>query len=566
MKKQFLSLFLMAAAIMPMQAIQKEDVKPVKNVIVMIPDGTSLATVSIARWLQWYQDPSKPKLNIDPYLCGTVRTHSSNAPIGDSAPTTSCYMTGQPSRTGYVSTYPEQDKDNDIYPTEAKRAFQPLTTVLEAGKILQGKATGLVFTCEFPHATPADCSAHSYKRGRYDWIAPQMVHNELDVVIGGGVSILTEEMENELVANGYKVYRNDLQGMRADKSEKMWALYGDKEMAYDLDRDPNQQPSIEEMTRKAIEKLSKDPDGFFLMVEGSKVDWAAHGNDPVGMATDFLAFDRACGAALEFARQNGETAVVILPDHGNSGISLGRRSCTGYDKLSKDQLFHQFSLYKLTAEGFAKKVNSIPNSEVQQMFSQYAGFELTDEEMNALNNCKDYKNSPIPAEQRKTDDNSSMYSGNLTGLMAHIITSRTCFGFTTGGHTGEEVFLAAYHPQGSLPIGMNTNIEINEYLCNLFGLTHDNLEALTAENFVPHTQVFEGYDCQIVPAADEKGSPSLVVKNKKNKKKQLSIAPFTNVVKVGKKAQEEVRLHSVVVYVDKNNTFYVPKQLADLLK
>lgn len=566
MKKQFLSLFLMAAAIMPMQAIQKEEVKPVKNVIVMIPDGTSLATVSIARWLQWYQDPSKPKLNIDPYLCGTVRTHSSNAPIGDSAPTTSCYMTGQPSRTGYVSTYPEQDKDNDIYPTEAERAFQPLTTVLEAGKILQGKATGLVFTCEFPHATPADCSAHSYKRSRYDWIAPQMVHNELDVVIGGGVSILTEEMEKELVANGYKVYRNDLQGMRADKSEKMWALYGDKEMAYDLDRDPNQQPSIEEMTRKAIEKLSKDPDGFFLMVEGSKVDWAAHGNDPVGMATDFLAFDRACGAALEFARQNGETAVVILPDHGNSGISLGRRSCTGYDKLSKDQLFHQFSLYKLTAEGFAKKVNSIPNSEVQQMFSQYAGFELTDEEMNALNNCKDYKNSPIPAEQRKTDDNSSMYSGNLTGLMAHIITSRTCFGFTTGGHTGEEVFLAAYHPQGSLPIGMNTNIEINEYLCNLFGLTHDNLEALTAENFVPHTQVFEGYDCQIIPAADEKGSPSLVVKNKKNKKKQLSIAPFTNVVKVGKKAQEEVRLHSVVVYVDKNNTFYVPKQLADLLK
>lgn len=566
MKKQFLSLFLMAAAIMPMQAIQKEDVKPVKNVIVMIPDGTSLATVSIARWLQWYQDPSKPKLNIDPYLCGTVRTHSSNAPIGDSAPTTSCYMTGQPSRTGYVSTYPEQDKDNDIYPTEAERAFQPLTTVLEAGKILQGKATGLVFTCEFPHATPADCSAHSYKRGRYDWIAPQMVHNELDVVIGGGVSILTEEMEKELVANGYNVYRNDLQGMRADKGKKMWALYGDKEMAYDLDRDPNQQPSIEEMTRKAIEKLSKDPDGFFLMVEGSKVDWAAHGNDPVGMATDFLAFDRACGAALEFARKNGETAVVILPDHGNSGISLGRRSCTGYDKLSKDQLFHQFSLYKLTAEGFAKKVNSIPNSEVQQMFSQYAGFELTDEEMNALNNCKDYKNSPIPAEQRKTDDNSSMYSGNLTGLMAHIITSRTCFGFTTGGHTGEEVFLAAYHPQGSLPIGMNTNIEINEYLCNLFGLTHDNLEALTAENFVPHTQVFEGYDCQIIPAADEKGSPSLVVKNKKNKKKQLSIAPFTNVVKVGKKAQKEVRLHSVVVYVDKNNTFYVPKQLADLLK
>ena len=377
---------------------------------------------------------------------------------------------------------------------------------------------------------------------------------------------MSEADEAYLKANGYNVYRNDLNGMRADKGDKMWALYGDKEMAYDLDRDPAQQPSIEEMTRKAIEKLSKDPDGFFLMVEGSKVDWAAHGNDPVGMATDFLAFDRACGAALEFARQNGETAVVVLPDHGNSGISLGRRSCTGYDKLTKDQLFHQFSLYKLTAEGFAKKVNSVPNSEVQNIFRTYAGFELTDEEMNALNNCKDYKNSPIPMEQRKQSDNSSMYSGNLTGLMAQIITSRTCFGFTTGGHTGEEVFLAAYHPQGTLPIGMNTNIELNEYLCNLFGLTHDNLEELTAANFVPHTEVFEGYDCQIIPSAEEKGSPSLVVKNKKNKKKQLTIAPFSNIVKSGKKGEEEIRLQSVVVYVDKNNTFYVPKQLADFLK
>ena len=85
-------------------------------------------------------------------------------------------------------------------------------------------------------------------------------------------------------------------------------------------------------------------------------------------------------------------------------------------------------------------------------------------------------------------------------------------------------------------------------------------------NFVPHTQVFDGYDCQIIPSAEEKGSPSLVVKNKKNKKKQLTIAPFSNIVKAGKKGQEEIRLQSVVVYVDKNNTFYVPKQLADFLK
>ena len=564
MKKTISLLLLLSVIFMPVKAQDVENVKPVKNVILLIPDGTSLATVSMARWLQWYTNPDKPKLNIDPYLCGTVRTHSSNAPIGDSAPTTSCYMTGQPSRTGYVSTYPENDGDNDIYPTDPARAFQPLTTVLEAAKIKQGKSTGLVFTCEFPHATPADCSAHSYNRGKYEWIAPQMAHNDLNVVIGGGASLLPEESEAYLKGNGYGIFKNDIDGMRNYKGNNMWALFGDREMAYDIDRDPSQQPSLEEMTRKAIEKLSQNPNGFFLMVEGSKVDWAAHANDPVGMATDMLAFDRACGAALEFARQNGETAVVIVPDHGNSGISIGRADCKGYDKLSKDQLFHQLSLYKLTAEGFAKKVNSVPNSEVQNVFREYAGFELTPEELDALNHCKNYKNSPIPENERSIEGKSSLYSSSLTTFMSKLLTSRTCFGFTTGGHTGEEVFLAAYHPdRTSLPLGMHTNIELNHYLCALFGMTHDTLEELTAGNFAPHTEVFKDFKCEIVPAKDEKGSPSLVVKNKR---KQINITPFSNIVTIGKKGREEIRLNSVIVYVDKNNTFYLPTKRAEYLQ
>lgn len=567
MKKTITFLLLLAIIIMPAKGADVENVKPVKNIILLIPDGTSLATVSMARWLQWYTNPDKPNLHLDPYLCGTVRTHSSNAPIGDSAPTTSCYMTGYPSRTGYVSTYPESDGDNDIYATDPKRAFQPLMTVLEAAKMEQGKSTGLVFTCEFPHATPADCSAHSYNRGKYEWIAPQMAHNDLNVVIGGGVSLLPEESEAYLKENGFGIFKNDINGMRNYNGNNMWALFCDREMAYDLDRDPAKEPSLEEMTRKAIEVLSKNPNGFFLMVEGSKIDWAAHGNDPVGMATDFLAYDRACGAALEFARKNGETAIIMVPDHGNSGISIGRSSCPGYDKLTKDQLFHQFSLYKLTAEGFANKINSEPNSEVQTIFRTYAGFELTPEEMKALNNCKDYKNSPIPKEKRSSEGiEASMYSGSLTSFMAKLLTSKTCFGFTTGGHTGEDVFLAAYHPQGTLPLGMHSNIELNHYLCALLGFEKGKLDKLSAQTFAPHTEVFEDYNCEIIPSKEEKGSPVLVVKNKKDKKKQITITPFSNIVKAGKKGEDEIRLNSVVVYVDKNNTFYLPTKLTDLLK
>ncbi len=566
MKKSLSLLLLLAVVMLPVQAADVQNVKPVKNLIVMIPDGTSLPVVSVSRWLQWYSNPDKPHLNIDPYLCGTVSTFSSNAPIGDSAPTTSAYMTGHPSRTGYVSTYPVADGDNDIFPRDPARAYQPLVTVLEAAKMTQGKATGLVFTCEFPHATPADCSAHSYNRGKYDWITPQMAHNDLDVVIGGGASLLAAADEAYLVANGYGVYKNDLKGMRAEQGNKLWALYGDREMAYDIDRNPNEQPSIEEMTRLAISKLSKDPEGFFLMVEGSKVDWAAHGNDPVGMTSDFLAFDRACGAALEFARQNGETVVVILPDHGNSGISLGRRDCAGYDKLTKDQLFNNLSQFKLTAEGFANKVNSEPNTEVQNIFRTYAGFELSPEELTALNNCKDYKNSPIPVEKRSSEGiEPSLYSGSLTSFMAKLITAKTCIGFTTGGHTGEEVFVAAYHPQGTRPYGNLTNVELNHYLCAALGLPV-GLDELSNQVFARHTDVFAGYTCEIISAADGKSMPTLVVKNKKNKNKQLTVTPFSNIVKSGRKANEEIRLNSVVVYVDQNNTFYLPTNLADYMK
>lgn len=563
MMKKTVFLVLLACLAWQARAMEPEQVKPVKNLIVLIPDGTSLATISTARWYQWYMNPDMPKLAIDPYICGTVRTHSSNAPIGDSAPTTSCYMTGHPSRTGYVATYPPHDPGNDIYPMDPKRAYQPMTTLLEAMKLVQHKATGLVFTCEFTHATPADCSAHSYSRKRYEWIAPQMVHNDIDVVIGGGTSLLDEAGEAYLKANGYNVYRNDMAGMRSDNSNKMWALFGDRDMAYDIDRDPAQQPSIEEMTKKALDKLSKNENGFFLMVEGSKVDWAAHGNDPVGMLTDYLAFDKACRVAFDFARRDGHTLVVMVSDHGNSGFSLGRRDCKGYDKLTKDQLFGTVTQIKLSADGFAKKLNEQPSSAVQEIFRQYAGFELTDEELQSLYHCKGYKNSPIPENERSEKEVlASLYSSSLNGFIAKLITSKTCFGFTTNGHTGEDVLLAAYHPAGTLPMGMHTNIELNHYMTAAVGLT-GKLDELTDANFAPHTEVLKGYTYSILLPATEKENPTLVVKNKK---KQLTITPYTNIVKLGKKGKEEMRLQTVIVYVDKNETFYLPRTITDYLK
>lgn len=522
--------------------------KTIKNVILMIPDGTSIGAVSAARWYQRYNNPEQTNLYIDPYMCGTVLTYSSNAPIGDSAPTTSCFMTGYPSLAGWVSTYPTSDSANDIIPMNPDKAYQPLMTVLEAARITQNKATGLVFTCEFPHATPADCASHTYNRSLYEHIVPQMVHNQLDVVIGGGSKLLSNENKEYLTTQGYGVFTNDIDNFRNYNGNKMWALFNDMDMASDIDRNPEVEPSLEEMTRIAIDKLSKNENGFFLMVEGSKIDWAAHANDAATIITEFLAFDKACGAAFEFAKSNQETVVIIVPDHGNSGITIGSNKCPNYSKLSKDELFANISKIKISCHELVKKLHQTDAIDLRKVMLELTGIEINDDEYLQLLQCADYDKSLLSNEQR-------MYGTDLTKVVANIIDNHTCFGFTSTGHTGEEVFLAVYDPTPNRLMGHKTNIELNQYMRNSLNLPQ-SLESLTDGYFAKHTDVFNGYQYSI---KKEEEKIVLEVKSKKNK---LVIEPNTNIIKWNNK---DYFLNSVVIYVDKNDTFYLPRTLKELL-
>ena len=517
----------------------------------MIPDGTSLATYSSARWYQWYNNPDKPNLNIDPYICGTVLTFCAAAPIGDSAPTTSCYMTGVPSSPGYVSTYPIANKTNDIFPLDPDKAYQPLMTILEAAKIGKNMSTGLVFTCEFTHATPADCAAHSYNRSKYEWIAPQMAHNNIDVVLGGGVKTMTEACADYLRNEGYGLFINDIEGFNSYQGNKIWSLFCDYDMPYDLDRDPVLYPSLAEMTSKAIQKLSSNNNGFFLMVEGSKIDWAAHANDPIAMITETLAFDEACGVAFDFARQNGETIVIMVSDHGNSGISIGSVRCNNYTSLTKADLFGPVSKYKMTADGLIKKIQQTESNNLIALFEENMGIRLSDEELKSIVTCSDYSKSTLSNDER-------MKGSKLTKIVSHILNEKTCFGFTTYGHTGEEVLLAVYDPTGNRPEGFIRNFDLTDYMHKSIDLPQ-SLETYTSTYFAKHTDVFTGLKYSIIESKVKGELPFLEVKWKKNK---LQVKPNTNIVTLNGK---EVKLNSVIVYVDKNNTFYLPQSLRELI-
>ncbi|MDO4790653.1 MAG: alkaline phosphatase [Porphyromonas sp.] len=549
------------------QTTNGKPVKQAKNVILMIADGTSLSVLSGARWYQRYLDENNKHLHLDPYMSGTIITFSSDAPIGDSAPTTSCYVTGMPSRAGYVATYPQSTPGADLVPVDTTRSFRPLMTLMEATRIKHKRKTGLVFTCEFPHATPADCSAHSYSRKRYDWIVPQMVHNQLDVVIGGGAGLLSEAHQKHLRASGVSVFLNDKEGASKDSNPRMWQLYEKSDMPYDIDRDPKKTPSLAEMTADALRRLSSgehSENGFFLMVEGSKVDWAAHANDPVALVTEFIAFDKAFAEALDFAKRDGNTVIIVTSDHGNSGFSLGRREVP-YATASKQLLFGALTKAKKTSEFIAGELNKHPYSEARAIVEKHAGFVLTDKELELLAECKGYKNSPKPAGERsKTQIGDGDYKGTLPALINHFFHARIPLGFTTNGHTAEEVFLAVYTPEEvDKLVGVNQNTDLYRYMATLLSMG-DELPAMSDRYFAPHDEVFKGMSYSLT--ATDKGFATLKVKGKRGI--SLEIEAYSNIatVKKGGKTLLRRQMPTVAVYVDKRNKLYLPMEAREWIK
>ena len=547
MKRINTFILLLCTSLLLSHNVKSEEIEPTKNVIVMIPDGTSIGVYSAARWFKLYNNLGEG-LMIDPYLTGTVTTFSSNAPIGDSAPTGSTYATGVLQQTGNVAIHPLVS-DNDIFEVDASRSYQPAATILEASKILKNKSVGLVVTSEFPHATPADFSAHHYARGNYDAIAPQIAYQNLDVMFGGGNSLLTSDIIKHFNNNGTTLIQDDKGELLDYNGEgKVWGLFGKRALPYNIDRNPDMYPSIAEMTEKAIDLLSRKENGFFLMVEGSQIDWAAHANDAATIINEYLAFDEAVGKAMDFAIKDGNTTVLVLSDHGNSGFTIGSNRCPGYDKLSMVDLFETVSGIKLSANGLESiLINAEPDS-IRSEFKKYTGIDITDEELDVLRASKNY---------RETDYTKVGTTVNLAHNIVNILNSHMCFGFTTGGHTGEEVIMAAYHPQGDVPKGHLTNQEVNKYLQKVTGI-EISLQELSDKIFVKHSSLFEGINYSI-----DKNDPKFPILKVTKGKNTLELKAFSSVGKLNGKSFD---IGSVIVYIDKNDTFYLPESLKQKLQ
>ncbi|MGL5893848.1 MAG: alkaline phosphatase [Bacteroidales bacterium] len=542
-----------------------------KNVIFMIPDGTSSSVLAISRWYQ-----QKP-LAVDPHICGQVITHCSDSPIGDSAPTGATYATGVLARTGNISIYPEQTP-NDLVKVDPSRTYQPAFTLLEEAK-LQGRSTGLIFTCQLPHATPADFASHGVNRNEYNSLTKQMVYNNIDVVFGGGHQYLTpsyrddkENLFTVLDNQGVKFVRNKTQFEAISTSnKKVWGLFAPDALPFEDER-VDSVPSIAAMTEKAIDILSKNKDGFFLMVEGSKVDWAAHANDTKGVITEYLAFDQAVAVALEFAKKDKNTLVVVVPDHGNGGVSLGNQNSNGvYSKTAHSAIFHPLQKLRVSEHMSSLISPSISYDNYLNILTEEFGMKISDEDGLAtkfndvqsnleLRNMPQYNDSLSVYEKRIAN----AYRG-VNNTLIKINNKNGYIGWTTSGHEGENVFLATYAPKSKIG-GVVQNSDVNKFVQHVGGL---NLEGRSDYYFTPANKLFDGYEQNW----DETNPnyPILTVTNRNNGK-SLKLEAYRNYYTLdGKQYPLQKKGDKATTIIGFTHTkghksFYVPTYLVDLLK
>jgi alkaline phosphatase len=516
----------------------------VKNVILLIADGASVSHLTLSRWVN-----GGGPLAMDEWICGLVRTYGANTPLTDSAPAATAFATGFKSFTGFIGLLPQEASMWGVDSRTGTDAEErPLVTVLEAAR-LAGKATGIVASCEIPHATPAAFSAHQNRRKDFEAIAEQQVYNGIDVVLAGGAMYLEarsrrdgEDLTAVLRRNGYQLVRNR-EEMLALESGRAWGLFAREDMAFDIDRAATE-PSLAEMTAKAISLLRRNEKGFFLMVEGSKIDWAAHDNDPVGVVSDVLAFDRAVAAALAFARQDNDTAVILVSDHSCGGLSIGDLEVNSLkEKPGLPVFIDPLRRARHSAEGVEKMLlaaNDLSAVAVSALISREYGLRLGEDEL---------------ARVQGYFANRHEGQYGLAAIIGPILSRAACLGWTTDGHTGEDVPLAIFHPGGQRLTGVVQNTDIAWYIDEIL-----NLE-LGKWNKILYLSALKAFAEKGAKTAIEETSPGNLVLVVRKGAQILRLPANKNQADLNGRT---ILLTTLIVYNGK--TFFVPRAALNLIK
>lgn len=407
-------------------SVNKNGNKKVENVIYMIPDGFS------SDYASNYRTYKGEEAVWDTHLKGMFTTHSANSNVTDSAAAGTAMSTGEKTNNGVIGLDAEGNE---------------LQTILEASQE-EGKASGLVATSTITHATPASFASHTESRNNETEIARQLLANEVDVLLGGGKNnfLPTSEGGNQQELNlieqaeeqGYEFVETQNQLLESndiaiEKGDKLLGLFADDALAPELHRGETEEPSLSEMTETAIDVLEEDKDGFFLVVEGSQIDWAGHDNDAGWAMSDVAAFEKAVEEAIEFAKEDGKTLVVVAGDHDTGGMTTGSNPNV---------------LTNVTATGdyMAAQLNN-DRSNTSEVVEAYTEFDLKEEEIKAIQNAD-----------------------NASSAINKVVSDRADIGWTSTNHTGADIPVYAYGPQAHKFVGFHDNTDLPKIIAEAMKL------------------------------------------------------------------------------------------------
>ena len=422
---------------------------------------------------------------------GYASTDSLSSIVTDSAPASVAWSTGSKTTNKLLASLPDG---------------RPLRTIMELLKE-QGYACGLVTTTRVTHATPAAWVSHQVDRDKEDDIALEYLKFKPDVFLGGGNRHFDpskrkdgKDLFKTFSETGYDVVkeRESLLSAELLSSEKpLLGVFSSSHMDYYVDRinQPElakKEPALPEMTRVALQKLSRNPKGFILQVEAGRIDHANHNNDAWAAIQETYELDLTMAVIDEFLRMNPKTVVIIASDHGTSCFGING---TGPEYNDSTEALKKYQPIKASLEFIKRKMKKDGSlAEIKDVFEHFTTYRISEEEASMISR------SMQPEYIVYHGDYIIQPEATMGKILAHSIYEKTSeifwdgkallrrgnVGFTSTHHTGEDQIVLSYGYK-SKDLGLGRHVD-NTYLftamCKFFDIKYKN-PTMTEEEAKP---------------------------------------------------------------------------------
>jgi alkaline phosphatase len=425
-----------------------------KNIIFLVSDGMSSGTLTMAdllllrkegrmsNWMQLYHE--------DKVTRSLMNMASEDSLVTDSAAASSAWGGGIRVKNGTLNM--NEDGTSNI-------------PILQKFKNA-GKAVGCVTTVPITHATPAGFCISSKSRGNQEEIASLYLQLSFDVMMGGGIEFFSDskrkdgkDLLGEYRNKGYQVAIQKEEMEKALPGRPLLGVFSEDALPYALDHQSDKLlmekvPTLASMTKKAIELMQNNSNGFVLQVEGGKVDWAAHANDASALLYDQIAFDEAIGVALEYAEKDKDTLVIITTDHGNSNPGLIKDP-------NVDRMFDTLLNYRQTNDWVLYGIEkNFQTNQVIDRVQKAQNILLTNTEAKSI--LEDYTS-------QNSDGLYNAYKLPFRKL-AQIQQNHTSIGWSGMDHTADYVELAMFGPGSGLLSPYIKNTDLHKIMLEAAGL------------------------------------------------------------------------------------------------